>query len=178
MSSGFQPPKHLVITQTDDWVLNQRVDAALPGYLMLAARAPANRFAAISRRGLSQLGKLMAAAQEALEAVLAPKHLYSGRYGHSHGHSLHFHIIPVYDWVIGGGFADPRYRQLRSLQTPGYGRADRVDWADGADLTLYIWREFCENPHPPAIAGPSICEVVERLKTHFSGGRETVPAPA
>ena len=174
MSDGFQPPEHLVITQTDDWILNHRVDSALPGYLMLGARTPGNQLAALSQRALSQLGLLMAAAQQALEAVLSPKHLYIGRYGHSAGYSLHFHVIPVCDWVIRSFAADPRYRQLESLQTPGYGGTDGADWADGADLTLYIWREFCESPHPPQIAGPSIGEVVERLRGMFAGDAQTV----
>jgi diadenosine tetraphosphate (Ap4A) HIT family hydrolase len=178
MSEGFQPPENLIITQTDDWVLNHRADAALPGYLMLGAKAPTHRLAAMSQRALSQLGQLMAAAQDALEAVLAPKQLYIGRYGHGAGHSLHFHIVPVCDWVIRGFFADPRYQPLESLQTPGYGGTDGADWADGADLTLYIWREFCESPRPPAIAGPSIGEVVKRLKAHFSRGAEAKPVLA
>jgi diadenosine tetraphosphate (Ap4A) HIT family hydrolase len=178
MSNGFQPPEYLVITQTDDWVLNHRVDAALPGYLMLGARAPTNRLAAMPRRALSELGELLASAQEALEAVLAPKHVYIGRYGHSAGHSLHFHIIPVCDWVISGFLADQRYRHLKSLQTPGHGGGGGPDWADGADLTLYIWREFCENPCPPEIAGPSIGDVVGRLRNLLCTQRTTVPGLA
>lgn len=170
MSEGFQPPEHLVIAQTDDWILNHRVDAALPGYLMLAAKAPGNRLAAMGPRALSQLGVMMAAAQEALEAVLAPRHIYIGRYGHSGGYSLHFHIIPVCDWVVCGFSADPRYRYLESLQTPGHGGTGRADWADGADLTLYIWREFCESPHPPDSVGPSIGEAVEKLRAFFAAG--------
>jgi hypothetical protein len=39
-----------------------------------------------------------------------------------------------------------------------------ADEADGAELTLYVWREFCESPVPPPISGPSVHEVVERLK--------------
>jgi diadenosine tetraphosphate (Ap4A) HIT family hydrolase len=158
MSDGFQPPEHLIVTETDDWILNHRVDSALPGYLMLEARAPMSSLAGLSQQALSQLGVLLAKAQGALEAVLAPKHLSIGRYGHSAGYALHFHIVPVCDWVIRGFFADPRHRSLQSLQTdPGGG-------TDGAELTLYIWREFCE--------------VMERLKPYFTGGAETDPARA
>jgi diadenosine tetraphosphate (Ap4A) HIT family hydrolase len=171
MSDGFQPPEHLVITQTDDWILNHRVDTALPGYLMLGARASTNRLAAMSRRALSQLGELLAAAQEAIETALAPKYLYIGRYGHSAGHALHFHIIPVCDWVVRGFFADPRYRHLESLRTHGDGQTD------GAELTLYIWREFCESPRPPAITGSSVGEVVERLRALLRPLETTVAAP-
>jgi len=175
-SKAFQPPEYLVITQTDDWILSHRVDTALPGYLMLGAKAPGKQLAAMSPRALSQLGLLMAAAQEALEAVLSPKHLYIGRYGHGAGYSLHFHIIPVCDWVIGSFFADPRYRYLESLQTPGCGGTDGADWADGADLTLYIWRVFCESPDPPSIPGPSIGEVIERLRAVWRVQEVAVPA--
>ena len=38
---------------------------------------------------------------------------------------------------------------------------------DGADLTLFIWREFGERDLPPAIEGPSIAEVVRQLRYAF-----------
>jgi hypothetical protein len=31
-------------------------------------------------------------------------------------------------------------------------------------MTLYIWREFCENPVPPPVFGPAIHDVMGRLK--------------
>jgi diadenosine tetraphosphate (Ap4A) HIT family hydrolase len=177
MSDGLQAPEHLIVTQTDDWILNHRVDSALPGYLMLGARAGGS-LVGMSQRALSQLGVLLAKAQGALEAILAPRHFYISRYGHSAGYSVHFHMIPVCDWVIERFCADPRYRHLESLQTPGYGGGEGRDWADGADMTLYIWREFCESPNPPAIAGPGITEVVERLRSLLGGLKTTAVAPA
>jgi diadenosine tetraphosphate (Ap4A) HIT family hydrolase len=170
MSGGFQPPEHLVIAETDDWLLNHRVDAALPGYLMLATKAPCKQLAAMGPQALSQLGLLMATAQEALEAVLAPKHLYIGRYGNDAGFSLHFHIIPVCDWVVQGFLADKRYRYLESLRAPGHAAPGGADGPDGADLTLYIWRAFCESPHPPDSVGLSIGQTVEKLRAFFAAG--------
>ncbi|MBP3997955.1 hypothetical protein GZH78_19020 [Pseudomonas fluorescens] len=35
---------------------------------------------------------------------------------------------------------------------------------DGAELTLFIWREFGESPTPPAIQGASIKDVTARLR--------------
>ena len=115
MAGAFQPAKHLVILQTEDWVLNHRVDSALPGYLMLGARAPVNDLSLLCPEALAQLGTLLAAAQKALTTILKPEHLYIGRYGHSAGHALHFHLIPICGWVRQLFFDDPRYRVLRTL---------------------------------------------------------------
>jgi diadenosine tetraphosphate (Ap4A) HIT family hydrolase len=158
----FQPAKHLVILQTEDWVLNQRVDSALPGYLVLGVRTPTDDLSLLRPEALAQLGTLLANAQKALNTLLRPKHLYIGRYGHRAGHALHFHLIPICEWVRQLFFADPRYRVLKTLSHPS-GALD-ADETDGAELTLYVWREFCESPVPPPISGPSVHELVERLK--------------
>lgn len=165
-AGAFQSPTHLVIVQTEDWVLNHRVDSALPGYLMLGTRVPTNDLSLLRPEALAQLGSLLANAQKALTTILKPEHLYIGRYGHSAGHALHFHLIPICGWVRQLFFDDPRYRVLRNLthQSP----ALDADKTDGAELTLYVWREFCESPAPPPISVPSVYEVVERLKVAMS----------
>jgi diadenosine tetraphosphate (Ap4A) HIT family hydrolase len=170
----FQIPEHLIILRTAHWILNHRVDSALPGYLILGARMPANDLSLMRPDALAQLGTLLARAQKALNEILAPEHLYISRYGHAPGHSLHFHIIPVCGWVRQHFLGDPRYRVLRAIARPA--AADAGDETDGAELTLYIWREFCENPFPLEIFGPSIHDVVERLKA-FMSASERQPFP-
>jgi diadenosine tetraphosphate (Ap4A) HIT family hydrolase len=162
VSGAFRPPKHLLILQTEDWVLNHRVDSALPGYLMLGARMPTNDLSLLRPEALGQLGTLLASAQKALNTLLRPQHLYIGRYGHTAGHALHFHLIPICGWVRQLFFDDARYRVLRTLAR--HSGAPDADETDGAELTLYVWREFCESAVPPPISGPSVPEVVERLK--------------
>jgi diadenosine tetraphosphate (Ap4A) HIT family hydrolase len=171
----YQIPEHLVILRTAHWILNHRRDSALPGYLMLGARTPVNELSLMHPDALVQLGALMASAQKALKEILAPAHLYISRYGHAPGHALHFHIIPVCGWVRQRFLGDPRYRILRNLKPPA-ASAGAGDETDGAELTLYIWREFCENPTPPEISGPSIHDVVERLIA-FMAASEHQPFP-
>jgi diadenosine tetraphosphate (Ap4A) HIT family hydrolase len=154
-----------MILQTEHWTINHRVDSALPGYLMLASRMHTNDLEAMSGEALQQLGALLASAQRALSEILMPQHLYIGRYGHSAGLALHFHVIPICAWVNQGFLADPRYRVLRTLANRA--EADREE-TDGAELTLYVWREFCESATPPAIQGLSIHEVIEQLRTRLS----------
>ena len=159
----FQIPEHLIILRTDHWILNHRVDSALPGYLMLGARMQTNDLSSMHPDALAQLGTLLAKTQKALNAILTPEHLYISRYGHTAGHALHFHIMPVCEWVRRRFLGDPRYRVLRDLAPPAT-RIESGDKTDGAELTLYVWREFCENATPSEISGPSIRDVVDRLR--------------
>lgn len=72
-----------------------------------------------------------------------------GRYGHSPGYSLHFHVIPNYDWVEALFWQHDRYRALDKFAE---GRSETAP--DGVELTFFIWREFCERAVPPPIKGP------------------------
>jgi diadenosine tetraphosphate (Ap4A) HIT family hydrolase len=147
-----------IILETEHWRASHRADSALPGYLILATRQATNELHGLPEPALAELGRLLAKLQQALQAVLDPEHLYIGRYGHSGGHTFHFHIIPICGWVKARFFADPRYRLLESLQHSPAGDTD------GAELTLYVWREFCESPDPPPISGPSVERVIEMLR--------------
>jgi diadenosine tetraphosphate (Ap4A) HIT family hydrolase len=169
VSDAFQPAKHLVILQTEDWVLNHRVDSALPGYLVLGARMPTNDLSLLRPEALAELGTLLANTQKALNTLLRPQHVHIGRYGHTAGYGIHFHLIPICGWVRQLFFDDPRYRVLRTLSCDSDGLD--ADGTDGAELMLYVWREFCESPAPPPISGPSIHEVVDRLKALMPAGR-------
>ena len=156
-----------MILQTEHWVLNHRVDTALPGYLMLGARVPTNDLYRMRPQALAELGPLLARTQKALDDILKPRHFYIGRYGHMAGHALHFHIIPVCEWLRQSFLADPRYRLLRDIS--GHpAPIGATDETDGAELTLYIWRELCESPAPPQVFGPTVGELTARLKLVLS----------
>jgi diadenosine tetraphosphate (Ap4A) HIT family hydrolase len=162
-SSENPPAERLIVLQTDHWLLNHRADSALPGYLILGARAATTDLWQMPKGALAELGMLLARAQHALSAILQPEHLYIGRYGHTPGRALHFHLIPVCGWVKQSFFSDPRYRILQGLS-----EACSAQETDGAELTLYVWREFCESPSPPTISGPSVEEVIERLRAFMA----------
>ena len=61
------------------------------------------------------------------------------------GLPVHFHLIPLYDWVEELFWEDTRYRTLQQFGVP------TADLTDGAELTLFVWREFCERADPPAV---------------------------
>jgi len=158
----FIPPPELVVWETPHWRVNQRCDAVLPGYLMIGAKDPEGQdFASLSSAALAELGPVLQRTQNAVREILQPVHLYLSRWGHDAGHTVHFHLIPVCDWVVAAYEADARYRQLHDFYTRPPTTAAEFD---GPDMALFICREFAEGKTPPAIVGPSVAEVVTRLR--------------
>ena len=152
-------PDQFVICEASFWIINHRLNSALPGYLMVASKLPVYDLSDLPNSALTELGPLLAEAQRALQTNMKPVRIYIGRYGHSPGFPIHFHIIPVYDWVEDLFWCDERYRVLEHFIEPRSGPG-----TDGAELTLFIWREFCERPNPPPIKGPSVSEVIALLR--------------
>jgi len=154
---------HFILHETEHWIVNHHLASALPGYLMLGTRIKTNSLAELSTEALAELGGLLARTQQIIEHHLKPKRLYIGRFGHEPGLPFHFHFIPVYDWVEDLFWKDSRYRLLESF---AYAE-NPLPSTDGAELTLFVWREFAENPTPPAIQGRSVEEVIEELRSAF-----------
>jgi diadenosine tetraphosphate (Ap4A) HIT family hydrolase len=130
---------------------------------MLGSKLPVNDLSELPEEALAELGPLLARAQKALKSRLRPGRLYIGRYGHSPGYPIHFHLIPVYDWVERLFWSDNRYRILER-----FAEAQGEPSTDGAELTLFIWREFCERANPPPIEGPSVVEATTLLRESMS----------
>jgi len=156
-------PERFHIAETNGWVVSHRMNSALPGYLMIGAKSYTNDLSDLGETALAELGPLLATAQSALKRELAAQRVYIGRYGHSPGYPIHFHVIPIYDWVEDLFWRDDRYRLLENF-AEGPGETP----TDGAELTLFVWREFCERAVPPPIKGPSVSEVIELLRTAMS----------
>lgn len=155
-------PRSFVIHETEHWTLNHRLNSAMPGYLMLGARSDASALHEMPDSALAELGPLLAKIQYLIEALFKPKRLYIGRYGHEPGHSIHFHIIPIHDWVEDLFWQDQRYRLLKTLSSP-----NPQSLTDGAELTLFVWREFCERPDPPPSSGVTVEQTITRLREAF-----------
>ncbi|MGN8274732.1 HIT family protein [Pseudomonas sp. SMN5] len=153
-------PPRFIIYESTHWVVNHRMDSALPGYLMLSAREMTNSLAALPAQALVELGALQARIQLAIETHLHPQRLYISRFGHDAGYSIHFHFIPIYPWIEALFWQDDRYRSLQAFGSLD----DTVLETDGAELTLFVWREFCERPDPPVVQGPSIEQTISVLR--------------
>lgn len=164
LESPLHIPPEFIIHETEHWVLNHHLATALPGYLILGSRAPVDSLADLPIPALHEFGELLARTQSILQSTLTPQRLYVSRYGHSPGYPIHFHLIPVYAWVERLFWEAPRYRLLETFANPD----KAVTGTDGAELTLFIWREFGESDDPPAIDGPSIPHVIDVLRAVFA----------
>jgi diadenosine tetraphosphate (Ap4A) HIT family hydrolase len=152
-----------IVHETDHWLINHHLASALPGYLMLGSKLKTSSLADLSAEALAEMGGLLARTQQIMERILTPAHLYIGRFGHQPGWPIHFHFIPVYHWVEDLFWKDERYRQLANF---AYAE-NALAATDGAELTLFIWREFGENPTPPEAPGLSVEEVITKLRNAF-----------
>ncbi|NKL24200.1 HIT family protein [Rhizobium leguminosarum] len=152
-------PGRFYVAETNGWLVSHRINSALPGYLMVSSKADTNDLSELSEDALAELGPLLAAAQKVLRQELHAERVYIGRYGHSPGYPIHFHVIPIYYWVEELFWKDERYRLLETF-AEGPGETP----TDGAELTLFVWREFCERAEPPPIDGPTVSEAIELLR--------------
>jgi diadenosine tetraphosphate (Ap4A) HIT family hydrolase len=158
MTQDHAMPRRLHIAQTPAWSVSHRVNSALPGYLIIASTKATNDLSDLSVEALGAMGIVFAEVQRAL-TMLGAQRVYISRYGHSPGLPIHFHAIPIFPWVEELFWKDERYRLLEQF-ADGPGETP----TDGAELTLFVWREFCERADPPPIQGPSILETVKILR--------------
>lgn len=152
-------PKKYRIYETEDWLLNHRVNSALPGYLMLGTKTDAVDISGIPMKALASLGPLINLTHNAMQSVLSPARIYIGRYGHTEGIPFHLHLIPIFNWVEELFWKDSRYRVLGDFATP-----PGANGTDGVELTFFVCREFCERPDPPAKQGPSVEQSIALLR--------------
>lgn len=152
-------PEHFRIRETEAWLVNHRINSALPGYLMVGAKTFAGELDGVSGHALAELGPLLAKSETVLKTVLRAERVYIGRYGHTPGYPMHFHVIPIYAWVEDLFWKDARYRLLQA-----FADGPEETTTDGAEMTLFVWREFCERADSPPIQGPSVSEVIALLR--------------
>lgn len=156
-------PPPLAIVSSQHWTITHRRDTTLPGYLILSANHGSGGVGELGSQALQELGPLLNCTQSALNDVLSPEHIYVGRFGHSRGHAFHLHVVPICAWVKANFENDARYDAVRTLRSP--------EWpseSDGAELLLYVWREFCERSQTPPDASLSVAECVEQLRLRMA----------
>lgn len=71
-------PARFVIASDAHWVLNHRIDSALPGYRMLSSRHSGS-LGQLPIEALRRLGDWLARAERAMQARLDPARIYVGR---------------------------------------------------------------------------------------------------
>lgn len=162
--SVFIPRNEFFVYETDHWYVNQRVDSTLPGYLMVGAKEPkAVDLTQLSEDALSEMGTVLGMVTGALQRLFQPEHLHICRFGHDTGHSVHFHVIPIYKWVK---------EAYRRASREGETQVRYPDFTDGASLTLFVSEEFGRGRTPCEIVEPSIGAVIQVLRETLNTGMQ------
>lgn len=119
--------------------INQNTSYGIPGYLFVnSIGSGSSRFNSLNPRAHSEFGRAIGLAACALENVLQPVHVFAGKFGMVPDHALHFHVIPVQDWMIAAFEADPRWHGFRSQNPEGFPAVP-----DAAELIAFFWRHYC-----------------------------------
>lgn len=159
----LEPPDDLVVLRTDHWLVNQCVDVAIPGYLIVGATDPAaDRVSRLTPAAQAELGPLLARVHRAIEAELDPRIIYCVKWGHGAGHPVHFHVIPVFPWMEEALHRDERYRALQAFH--GEDTWDLAEDYDGTEMCLFVRRESAEKAAAEDLAAAGREEVVRRLR--------------
>ncbi|WP_426576958.1 hypothetical protein ACP179_22255 [Xenorhabdus stockiae] len=152
-------PNEKIILKTNNWIVNHRIDSSLPGYVILQSSHNHMNLCDLSNKAIQEMGILMGYIEKTLKKFIFPKYIYIGRYGHTPNTPFHFHFIPVSQWILNLFWSDERYRILGD-----FGKSSESHLTDGAELTFFIWREFCEKEISPPVQGISVDEIIAALK--------------
>lgn len=126
------------IWQGQHWVINANMTYSIPGYLYVTHKDPMMQgFHQLSNDAAAEMGRCLKQASTAVETVLNPRNILVGRFGLVQGHQFHFHITPVYDWVVEALQANPNYTSYQHNNPKNYPAVP-----DGAELQAFIWREM------------------------------------
>ena len=143
----FVPPDEFMIYETEHWRVNHRCDATLPGYVMVGAKDTAAGLFNLPHAALTEMGLVLGAVVQALEVNFQPEHIHICRFGHDAGHSIHFHVIPIYDWV-----------------REAYDQTNSEIQADGPSLTLFVSENLTKNRATVNSRGVTVKEAIRLLR--------------
>lgn len=127
------------------WDININLAFGVPGYLFVRHLGiNGDRFTDINPTEYAEMGKIIGLATSAAEHCLNVDRVISGKFGLDAGHPLHFHIIPLYDWILADFSQKTDLEQLQKTYPNNYPVIP-----DGAELVKFIWHHYCFTGHTP-----------------------------
>lgn len=159
----FTPPTKSLLLQTDHWRVHHNRHARVEGYLMMGTLdANGFDFDCLSSEALADMGLVISQCVKAVKEAFNPLHVFVSRYGVAPGNRVHFHIIPVYEWLDSRIDSDRRYSFTQELSAG----TDGLRY-DAADYLLYTWRELTERADQSGLDPVDIAATVSKLKNHL-----------
>jgi len=145
---GLAGVKHnRTLLQGEHWQININLRYGVTGYLFVTSTGGcSDSFSALPPEACS-----------AVEAVLRPVKVLTGKFGMVPKVPLHFHVLPLLGWILQAFQAAPAYHALQAQNPEGTPVAP-----DAAELIAFVWRAFCFTGRSPVAFEAH--EVADRLK--------------
>lgn len=136
--------KNLELVRGQYWRVNLNQSFGIPGYLFLQClRDEVGQFSQLSAHEAAEMGILLQRASRAIETVLKPELVLTGRYGLVPGHTIHFHLMPLFSELFDRYKERPEYQNFQQNNPPDYPAVP-----DAAELMAFAWREYCWLGNP------------------------------
>lgn len=127
------------LLQGAHWQINIHLRFGVPGYLFVTSTSNGtDSFSALPAEAFPELGRFLGLASGAVERVLKPEKVLAGKFGMVPEFPVHFHVLPLYSWMLRAFQAAPAYHALQALNPEGYPVAP-----DAAEIIAFVWRQFC-----------------------------------
>ena len=152
------------LLQGDHWQININLRYGVPGYLFVTSTGTAtDSFAALPPEAFPELGRFLGLACGAVERVLKPEKVLTGKFGMVPDFPLHFHILPLHVWISEAFAAAKPFHALQALNPEGYPATP-----DAAELIGFVWREYCFTGHQGVAFNPdSVADQLQSdIETH------------
>ncbi len=127
------------LLQGEHWQINIHLRFGVPGYLFVTSTTgETDRFTALPSEAFPELGRFLGLACGAVERVLGPEKVLTGKFGMVPDFPLHFHVLPLHTWILKAYAKAAPYHALEALNPEGYPAQP-----DAAELIAFVWREYC-----------------------------------
>lgn len=122
-------PSEFILKNYDHWQVNHRLGSTYPGYLMASSKEDVCEISELSAVALAELGTVLSDLERIIMKAYGVRKVLMSKLGISIGFNCHFHVVPVYDWIMQAIESNPSY----------------TNEPDGNDVMLYVNREYCEG---------------------------------
>lgn len=159
-----------ILFQGEYWDININLNFGVPGYLFVRnSRGADDKFSAINPHEYAEMGRMIGLATSAVEHCLNVKRVFAGKFGLVAAHPVHFHIVPIYDWILDEFVQKTDMEKLQKSYPDNYPAIP-----DGADIMKFIWHQYCFTSHTPENieANTNLDEIVQKLGHYIQTNKQ------
>lgn len=150
-------PKNHIIYQSNNWIVNHRVDTIYPGYLIVSTTSTKSDLHEIDVLASKKLVCILSFCERFLYKKAFATKVLICKYGFTKDLPFHFHIIPIYTWVIDEIKQDAKYLEIFKSK----------DQFSGPGVSFYISKQYEQGKVRIPQDVISKAKIIKLLKIEF-----------